>query len=236
MGPQRFSCPLLSPLGSRRWSLPRCSFRKLLFTAGLLGPGEGKGPLGGTGAGFPPDLSFDFLVLPLLPHHFPNTSFACMVLVSQAPLKSKPSFVSVFGLPSGVELSVALRTPPSAPAHSGPCLAWSLSQKGRPHCPLAGWLEVTEGPFLLHPKSENRPVPHPPLSLPAPQIPPWVGNLFPPYMEPSRSRVLPGLSFIALGEGKPHPAGLWVLIYPLTPALVGETRVPGRVIEGHRFP
>nr|XP_060463736.1 protein Aster-B [Panthera onca] len=134
----------------------------------------------------------------------------------------------VFGLPSGVELSVALRTPPSAPAHSGPCLAWSLSQKGRPHCPLAGWLEVTEGPFLLHPKSENRPVPHPPLSLPAPQIPPWVGNLFPPYMEPSRSRVLPGLSFIALGEGKPHPAGLWVLIYPLTPALVGETRVPGR--------
>ena len=38
-----------------------------------------------------------------------------MVLVSQAPLKSKPSFVSVVRLPSGVELSVVLGTPPSTP-------------------------------------------------------------------------------------------------------------------------
>lgn len=84
-----------------------------------------------------------------------------MVLVSQAPLKSKPSFVSVFGLPSGVELFVELRTPPSAPPILAPVLLGPFPRRAGPTAPLAGWLDISEGPFPLHPKSENRRTLHP---------------------------------------------------------------------------
>lgn len=92
-----------------------------------------------------------------------------MVLVSQAPLKSKPSFVSVFGLPLGVELFVVLGTPPSAPAPFGPCvLLGPFPRRAGPTAP-GRLAEVTQGPFPLHPGSKNRPTPPPPPCLPAPQ-------------------------------------------------------------------
>lgn len=133
-----------------------------------------------------------------------------MVLVSQAPLKSKPSFVSVFGLPSGVELSVVLCTPPSAPTRFGPCVL--LGPFPRRACPTA---PATEGPFPLHLKSENRPAPTP-TSLPAPQTLPRAGYLFPPFTVLSRSRVLPGLRCFPLGKGGPDSVRLQVLIPPYT--------------------
>lgn len=153
-----------------------------------------------------------------------------MVLVSQAPLKSKPSFVSVFSLPSDVELSVVLRTPPPTPAQFGPCvLLGPFPRRAGPTAP-GRLAEVTKGPFPLHPESENRPAPTLPtapltVSACSPNTA-SAGSLSPPYMVPLRSRVLPGLSFVPLGKGGSGSGG----------AVGPDPRCSGELIEAHSFP
>lgn len=149
-----------------------------------------------------------------------------MVLVSQAPLKSKPSFVSVFFyLPSSVELSVVLSIPALRPSQFCPCvLLGPFPRRAGPTVPLEGWLGSNWGPIPVAPEVGEQTLSLLPRVCLLPKHCLWlefIPSLYGAFLKQSLAE---GVLF--LGGGGPHPvidqvpvATWWVILASLAAAI-----------------